>query len=294
MSLSGFRLGRGCFNPRAPCGARRSQPVKMLTPYDVSIHAPRAGRDSQGGRKPAAPTRFNPRAPCGARHSNRMYPSKSASFQSTRPVRGATLPPSRNSRRSTVSIHAPRAGRDSSLSISRSIASAFQSTRPVRGATRHACAASNCACCFNPRAPCGARQLNCTHGKAGPHVSIHAPRAGRDPMSWRAVAAAVMFQSTRPVRGATRARRGRGCLEQGFQSTRPVRGATDEERSGHGANVRFNPRAPCGARRGIRAWRVRMGTRFNPRAPCGARPAHSSFDWSTVLFQSTRPVRGAT
>ena len=55
----------------------------------------------------------------------------------------------------------------------------------------------------------------------------------------------------------------------------------------------FNPRAPCGARRGRSCvmWRRRN---FNPRAPCGARPHVVN---STVLgsgFQSTRPVWGAT
>ncbi len=33
---------------------------------------------------------------------------------------------------------------------------------------------------------------------------------------------------------------------------------------------------------------------FNPRAPCGARPASSSRSLSASLFQSTRPMRGAT
>ena len=34
---------------------------------------------------------------------------------------------------------------------------------------------------------------------------------------------------------------------------------------------RFNPRAPCGARRNHRTYRTIHG-HFNPRAPCGARP----------------------
>ena len=38
-----------------------------------------------------------------------------------------------------------------------------------------------------------------------------------------------------------------------------------------------------------------MGKRhFNPRAPCGARPTISGQDKALGLFQSTRPVRGAT
>ncbi len=79
-------------------------------------------------------------------------------------------------------------------------------------------------------------------------VSIHAPRAGRDMSVEDAGGAVIMFQSTRPVRGATWSssesvyallvsihapRAGRdyvGLYEKYneflFQSTRPVRGAT--------------------------------------------------------------------
>ena len=78
-----------------------------------------------------------------------------------------------------VSIHAPRAGRDPGST------SAEQMRR-----------------CFNPRAPCGARQ-------AMPKITT----------------AAVKFQSTRPVRGATWAAE-KIADGKKFQSTRPVRGAT--------------------------------------------------------------------
>ena len=98
-----------------------------------------------------------PRAPCGARQRRLRMADENKQFQSTRPVRGATLTraglrPHRWQFQSTrpvrgatvkmhmprkcfaVSIHAPRAGRDwrrlGRLSTSR---------------------------CFNPRAPCGAR-----------------------------------------------------------------------------------------------------------------------------------------
>ena len=36
-----------------------------------------------------------------------------------------------------------------------------------------------------------------------PKISIHAPRAGRDPLAHRGHGNAQLFQSTRPVRGAT-------------------------------------------------------------------------------------------
>ena len=57
------------------------------------------------------------------------------------------------------------------------------------------------------------------------HVSIHAPRVGRDEDIPRYVWACLMFQSTRPVWGAT------DYIwfelpDEMFQSTRPVWGAT--------------------------------------------------------------------
>ena len=57
--------------------------------------------------------------------------------------------------------------------------------------------------------------------------------------------------------------------------------------------MNFNPRAPCGARRG-RAVCGSSGSYFNPRAPCGARRVVGTMSGNEGIFQSTRPVRGAT
>ena len=58
--------------------------------------------------------------------------------------------------------------------------------------------------------------------------------------------------------------------------------------------MRFNPRAPCGARPtndfALSAW----SASFNPRAPCGARPWQHHQVYRSFGFQSTRPMRGAT
>ena len=57
----------------------------------------------------------------------------------------------------------------------------------------------------------------------------------------------------------------------------------------------FNPRAPCGARQYSRMILRTVSLGFNPRAPCGARPASEGRKAILIeLFQSTRPVRGAT
>ena len=99
-------------------------------------------------------------------------------FQSTRPVRGATLTAIQRRAMNFVSIHAPRAGRDFALFASSAVWS-FQSTRPVRGATTSSADAFGCSMFQSTRPVRGA-----THELEGllldVVVSIHAPRAGRD------------------------------------------------------------------------------------------------------------------
>ena len=116
--------------------------------------------------------------------------------------------------------------------------------------------------------------------------------------------------------GARRACRTSACGTARFQSTRPVRGATRAGRRGYAPGRDFNPRAPCGARlyktaafvwiKKFQSTRpVRGATlclhgppppenHFNPRAPCGARLHRRADPALYGRFQSTRPVRGAT
>ena len=124
----------------------------------VSIHAPRAGRDAPSAMAMAISCdSFNPRAPRGARLQGSVNLSNPPLFQSTRPARGATRGRCPQHRLGLVSIHAPRAGRDSSPHL------------PYRPFGR-----------FNPRAPRGARRGAARDDDPGEDVSIHAPRAGRD------------------------------------------------------------------------------------------------------------------
>ena len=213
------------FNPRAPCGARL-----------------RANSKNR-----CLGCRFNPRAPCGARLSAKGISRRRLAFQSTRPVRGATDASQIDRLTVSVSIHAPRAGRDLlAENLSRdALGVSIHAPRAGRDESRIDEATGGSG--FNPRAPCGARRK----------------LAIRPGSCW-------MFQSTRPVRGATqrccktcidrscfnpRAPCGarRSCLAAPyfmpmFQSTRPVRGATRAYSASIAPNTCFNPRAPCGAR----------------------------------------------
>ena len=62
-------------------------------------------------------------------------PQAEAEFQSTRPVKGATVNLVYMIPAAAVSIHAPREGRDPSTSSDGGWFVWFQSTRPVKGAT---------------------------------------------------------------------------------------------------------------------------------------------------------------
>ena len=78
------------FNPRSPCGERRAIWTRLTE----------------------AQKHFNPRSPCGERHMACFSLGDSRLFQSTLPVRGATLIVRLPASIYWISIHAPRAGSD--------------------------------------------------------------------------------------------------------------------------------------------------------------------------------------
>ena len=120
------------FNSRAPHGARHQETAKQKE-ENVSIHAPRMGRDGFG--------------------------------------KLLLRPPS-------VSIHAPRMGRDTARATTESSGCCFNSRAP-HGARQGCPSVQPAPLCFNSRAPHGARP---TEPRIADEccVSIHAPRMGRD------------------------------------------------------------------------------------------------------------------
>ncbi len=167
-----------------------------------------------------------------------------------------------------ISIHAPRVGRD---------------FRWTSGCTfrRH----------FNPRAPCGARLRQLMTG-GGRDISIHAPRVGRDANTRIKLYGKRVFQSTRPVWGATRSVRAKRRTTHEFQSTRPVWGATPAAHPTSIMSRNFNPRAPCGARPpNLLAAGIKL-VDFNPRAPCGARRGKTVVTSSGIAISIHAPRVG--
>ena len=190
------------FNPRSPCGERLcvapysacSRVFQSTLPVwgatvcaivahivsDISIHAPRVGRDRLAVRIFRCHHDFNPRSPCGERPCVCAMYRLTQKFQSTLPVWGATArcyfgsigcyisihaprvgsdaPRMAGGLWPHISIHAPRVGSDAMTAQAIRPAFSFQSTLPVWGAT----------CDMDGREICR-------------YISIHAPRVGSDP-----------------------------------------------------------------------------------------------------------------
>ena len=107
------------------------------------------------------------------------------SFQSTLPMRGATLDTWLGVLLRQISIHAPHAGSDNVAFWPPYVTKNFNPRSPC-GERRHTLnSLVNIFTNFNPRSPCGER---------------------RDP--WKTSCESMVFQSTLPMRGATR-----GCVK---------------------------------------------------------------------------------
>ena len=168
------------FNPRSPCGER---PAALSGGKGQRLH-------------------FNPRSPCGERLFPHTQSPSQCPFQSTLPVRGATVGSDITDFVAVISIHAPRAGSDDIPEGYVLVEDKFQSTLPVRGATFDGMEMNLCCNIFQSTLP--------VRG------------ATRKPTSRRR---RRVFQSTLPVRGATKTGRA-AYMGVKFQSTLPVRGAT--------------------------------------------------------------------
>ena len=236
----------------------------------ISIHAPLAGCDHRSAGQGGHGGHFSPRTPCGVRRGVSIVAVVGRAFQSTHPLRGATLCPCAftclllhfnprapcgvrrkefqdySKRFHDISIHAPLAGCDPIKLAPADTTSGFQSTHPLRGATSWE-----------------------LWDRLSAAISIHAPLAGRD-------AAAVLNRRIYPY----------------FNPRAPC-GARPLTASVRRAIWNFNPRAPCGARpnhvSGLTLTMLFQSTR-PLRGATTRRRRHDR----TPPFQSTRPLRGAT
>ena len=169
---------------------------------DISIHAPLAGSDLFQTHIITLKSDFNPRSPCGERHIGHPYSLCLRLFQSTLPLRGATL-----YRADECVLHV------------------FQSTLPLRGATPFPYAHQQERSNFNPRSPCGERRDGERWAAAQASISIHAPLAGSD-SSNRPVSKRKGNFNPRSPCGERHGSAWWCTRSETFQSTLPLRGAT--------------------------------------------------------------------
>ena len=142
---------------------------------------------------------------------------------------------------------------------------------------------------FNPRSPHGERRFLPSGPAAASVFQSTLPARGattRTPL----VSSLLPFQSTLPARGATRWETGFFGGGSEFQSTLPARGAT----RGLAAVTRpqmwnFNPRSPHGERLPPRGTNEAAEWHFNPRSPHGERPGRCCSTGSCTHFNPRSP-----
>ena len=213
----------------------------------ISIHAPRQGSDNISETYIVTDRNFNPRSPWRERRSMNFTENCKVNFNPRSPWR---------ERQYTGGIYG--------------VAMEFQSTLPVKGATKIKNQLNQCLCNFNPRSPWRERRYECWWYLNFIHISIHAPREGSDFFRNKIVAEPFLFQSTLPVKGATKLCDSLSCF---FRN--------------------FNPRSPWRERRQSCAYVARYII-FQSTLPVkGATGLHSS-EKNAWIFQSTLPVKGAT
>ena len=178
-----------------------------------------------------------------------IKPSLVKRFQSTHPLRGATFLRIRSASMPAISIHAPLAGCDSLHKVFYHTKATISIHAPLAGCDRSISSHRlSILINFNPRTPCGVRrQCNSDRRKS------------------------QQFQSTHPLRGATRPK---------IPIAPPI--------------SNFNPRTPCGVRPMARR-RRQQTPKFQSTHPLrGATRTRQPRSQTRTKFQSTHPLRGAT
>ena len=169
-------------------------------------------------------------------------------FQSTRPIRGATIKRAPQSWCYVISIHAPHTGRDRTYGRTKRSAPIFQSTRPIRGATRAAKYAALCTSLFQSTRPIRGATTGAAPRKGTKNISIHAPHTGRDRHSLVSHTQELDFNPRAPY-GARLHMHVAEAKEEKISIHAPHTGRDVIVSAVDWLTKNFNPRAPYGARR---------------------------------------------
>ena len=169
----------GNFNPRTPYGMRHCFPKPVAEKVLISIHAPLTGCDSYIVISQYIMLNFNPRTPYGMRRNSLDVCFWEVIFQSTHPLRDATV---------------------MEFVVLKSIR--FQSTHPLRDATKLKGAHIINYDDFNPRTPYGMRQRGQPYANYSRNFNPRTPY-GMRPAGRKQNGGEHIFQSTHPLRDAT-------------------------------------------------------------------------------------------
>ena len=258
------------FNPRAPCGARLRSQSKTRRNSDFNPRAPCGARPPrQRGRIGQDPAFQSTRPMRGATTYNNGLYIIALQFQSTRPMRGATQQSNRPLPGCPISIHAPHAGRDDGEFPDTIIEVNFNPRAPC-GARLTIAYMVVSARYFNPRAPCGARPPIPAKTRDGEYFNPRAPCGARPPTR-SSVSAPSLFQSTRPMRGATGAA-GNDRADPRISIHAPHAGRDWLQAPAQWQTIQISIHAPHAGRDASGNPLGFQHLNFNPRAPCGARP----------------------
>ena len=232
-------------------------------------------------------------------------------FQPTRPLRGATSIASITSSGNSISTHAPLAGRDLEYLAIRATLKhfnprapcgarptacssfaldfTFQPTRPLRGATLEELQKKT-AKVISTHAPLAGRDQTKKKIKKRHYISTHAPLAGRDCSVRDRCHKYLIFQPTRPLRGATIPPPLSLHRILRFQPTRPLRGATSiASITSSGSSI--STHAPLAGRDAVhRAASLREN--ISTHAPLAGRDLSRSLEEMHMAISTHAPLAG--
>ena len=147
------------FNPRSPCGERPFGEIPNDIRRNISIHAPRVGSDKRRHPGPNAEADFNPRSPCGERQVDHRPHAGNRHFNPRSPCGERRELAQHLINRRDISIHAPRVGSDIVDANGRVKSGYISIHAPRVGSDHQPGKLPVTAADFNPRSPCGERQL---------------------------------------------------------------------------------------------------------------------------------------
>ena len=231
-------------------------------------------------------TDFNPRAPCGARlYRETLYRKRTGiSIHAPRVGRdGAKMMPQPPK---GISIHAPRVGRDQTIKPAQTLAS-ISIHAPRVGRDDNGLMFPGDPSDFNPRAPCGARLWR-SQTRAYCLTNFN-PRA---PCGARQVCATIMlhdpdFNPRAPCGARLIARHFAGLLHA--ISIHAPRVGRDYSRREVTICIIISIHAPRVGRDGFYCSGGDGGSYFNPRAPCGARLRDAQGSRKKLYFNPRAP-----